>query len=739
MLEKATRICQAKFGVVFSFDGNEYHVEAQVGTPPELAEHITRTVQALPGSLLDRVKQTKRVSYSADYAAEGIPVPPVTLGGARSTVDVPMLKDGELVGAFSIYRQEVRPFTEKQIALLTNFAAQAVIAVENARLLNELRGALERQTATSEVLQVISSSPGDLKPVFAAMLEKAVRICGAKFGNIYRVEGDGLCNVAVYNTPTAFAEALTGSPYFSPGPNNPVRHMMKTKAVVHVLDVAATQAYAEREPIAVASVELGKTGTLMIVPMLKDNELVGAFTRARQEVRPFSEKQIELVSNFAAQSVIAIENARLLNELRQRTDDLTERTADLTEALEQQTATSEVLQVISSSPGDLQPVFQAMLENAVRICDAKFGNIYRWNDEALLLVATHNTPAAFAEARKRSPLLHFGPKNPVGRMIATRAVVHVSDAAASEAYAEGDPGSVAAVELGGVRTALYVPMLKEDELVGAFTLSRPEVRPFTEEQIGLVKNFAAQAVVAIENARLLKELRERTAEVEKLNQRLEQRVTDQVGEIERMSRLRRFLPPQVADLIVASGSEKQLESHRREITALFCDLRGFTGFSESADPEDVMTLLREYHEAIGESIIKYSGTLERYAGDGVMVVFNDPVPVENPALQAVLMALEMRDAIAALTETWRRWGHDIGFGIGIAHGFATLGTIGFEGRFDYAAIGTVSNVASRLCDEAKPGQILVGPRVLTKVENAVKGRAGGRVCAQGDTAAPGGL
>ena len=186
-----------------------------------------------------------------------------------------------------------------------------------------------------------------------------------------------------------------------------------------------------------------------------------------------------------------------------------------------------------------------------------------------------------------------------------------------------------------------------------------------------------------------------------------------------MGRLRRFLPPQVADLIVASGSEKQLESHRREITALFCDLRGFTGFTESADAEDVMALLRDYHAAIGEIIIKYNGTLERYAGDGVMVVFNDPVPVENPALQAVLMALEVRDAIGALTETWRRWGHDIGFGIGIAHGFATLGTIGFEGRFDYAAIGTVSNVASRLCDEAKPGQILISPRVLTKVEKAV--------------------
>jgi class 3 adenylate cyclase len=394
-------------------------------------------------------------------------------------------------------------------------------------------------------------------------------------------------------------------------------------------------------------------------------------------------------------------------------------TRELNEAREQQTATAEVLQVISSFPGDLKPVFSTMVEKAVRICEATFGNIYRWDGENLHLVAANNTPRNFVEARARIGM-HPGANDPVGRMIMTKAVVHTANLAVEREYIERrNPGIIAAVEVGGVRTLLAVPLLKDNQLIGSFHLSRQEVRPFTDKQIEIVSGFAAQAVIAIENTRLLKELRERTEEVEKLNQQLEQRVADQVGEIERMGRLRRFLPPQVADLIVASGTEKQLESHRREITALFCDLRGFTGFSESADPEDVMALLREYHAAIGDSIIKYSGTLERYAGDGVMVVFNDPVPVDNPALQGVLMALEMRGAIGALTDRWRRLGHDIGFGIGIAHGFATLGTIGFEGRFDYAAIGTVSNVASRLCDEAKPGQILISPRVLMAVEDAV--------------------
>jgi len=292
----------------------------------------------------------------------------------------------------------------------------------------------------------------------------------------------------------------------------------------------------------------------------------------------------------------------------------------------------------------------------------------------------------------------------------------------------------------GYRAVTMMPMMGGETAIGVLSVIRLAPGALSNEQLAVLRSFAAHGVIAIENTRLVNELRNRTDELEKsytlvqeqasqletqsnelldMNQQLEQCVSDQVAEIERIGRLRRFLPPQVADLIVSSGDEKLLESHRSEITALFCDLRGFTGFSEIADPEDVIALLRDYHAEIGKIIHKHGGTLGRFVGDGVMVIFNDPVPLPNPALQAVQMALEMRTAIEALVETWRRRGHELGFGIGISRGYATLGTIGFEGRFDCAAIGTVANVASRLSDEAKSNQILISARVLMAVEDAV--------------------
>ena len=417
------------------------------------------------------------------------------VAGARTVLLVPMLKEKELVGVIGIYRQEVRPFTDKQIALVQNFAAQAVIAIENTRLLNELRELLEQQTATSEVLSVISSSPGELEPVFQAMLENAVHICGANFGNIYRWSGDALHLLATHNTPPAFAEARRNTP-FRPGPDTPTGRMVATKGVTQVADLAAEPRFTEQDDRDVRfGVGVGGIRTLLSVPMLKEDELIGAITIYRQEVRPFTDKQVDLVANFAAQAVIAIENTRLLSELRRRTD-------DLTESLEQQTATSEVLKVVSSSPGNLEPVFQAMLENAVRICDAKFGMLFRYDHDVYNPVAFYRLPPALDEyLRQQRSSFQPIPGSLLDRIRQTKKLCHTADYAL-----EAAPGRAAT--LGGARSTVDVPMLKDDALIGVISVYRQEVRPFTDKQIELVQNFAAQAVIAIENTRLLNELRQ---------------------------------------------------------------------------------------------------------------------------------------------------------------------------------------------------------------------------------------
>src|SRR5262249_45057658 len=391
----------------------------------------------------------------------------------------------------------------KQIELVKNFAAQAVIAIENARLLNELRQSLEQQTATSEVLRVISSSPGDLEPVFQSMLENAVRICDAKFGFMQLHEKGTFHLGAIHTAPPVFAEAIGRRGPTTPGPLTPLTRVAATKKLVHVSDYLEEPAYKERDPSVVRMVELAGARSVVIVPMLKENELVGAIHIYRQEVRLFTEKQIELLQNFAAQAVIAIENTRLLNELRQRTD-------DLTESLEQQIATSEVLRVISSSPNELGPIFETMLANATRLCEANFGALNLYDNGAFPVAAMHNVPNAYAEYRLHHPisLSNVDPRHPVARVAATKQALQIDDMRKEALYLAKDPSFVAIVDLAGTRTLFVVPMLKENDLLGSITIFCQEVRPFTDKQIELVKNFAAQAVIAIENARLLNELRE---------------------------------------------------------------------------------------------------------------------------------------------------------------------------------------------------------------------------------------
>jgi adenylate cyclase len=398
------------------------------------------------------------------------------------------------------------------------------------------------------------------------------------------------------------------------------------------------------------AVEVSGMRSGITVPLRKDDAVLGAITVYRQEVRPFSDKQIALLKNFAAQAVIAMENARLIIETR--------------EALEQQTATTEVLQVINSSPGNLPPVFDAILKKAHTLCGAAHGNLWTYDGELFHPVATPGNPR-FAEWLRDHSSVPPGPGTVLERIVRGEAFVQSADAASDEAFCTS-AYSRKVIEVTGARTTLVVSLRKDTALLGVIFAYRQEVRPFSEKQITLLQNFADQAVIAMENARLLGELRQRTEEVAELNRGLEGRVAEQVEELGRVGRLKRFLAPQLAELIVSHGDEKILESHRREIVVVFCDLRGYTAFTETAEPEEVLDFLREYHGALGPLVSQFEGTLDQFSGDGIMVFFNDPVPCPDPAERAVKMAMAMREAAGTLIASWRRRGRLLGFGAGIA-------------------------------------------------------------------------
>jgi GAF domain-containing protein len=418
--------------------------------------------------------------------------------------------------------------------------------------------ALAQQTATADVLQVINSSPGDLSPVFDAMLQKATSLCKAAFGILFTYNGDCFQAAALRNVPPGFA-ATVGEP-FRPSPGAALDRLLGGQRFAHFSDVAMEDAYAIGRD-ARGQVELGGARSLLGVPLRREDAFLGAFIVYRQEVRSFSDKQIALLQNFAAQAVIAIENARLITETR--------------EALEQQTATAEVLQVINSSPGDLAPVFDAILTKAHKLCDSGHGSLFLRDGPHFRPAAMRGVPEPIAEHLRRGLDIDVPLSRP---LLAGERFVHIID------MAQLAHPMVSLASESGVRALLSVPLRKGDELFGMIVAARFEARPFSEKQIALLENFAAQAVIAMENARLLGELRQRTEEVAELNRGLETRVAEQVEELGRVGRLKRFLAPQLAELIVSQGDEKILESHRREIVVVFCDLRGYTGFTETAEP-----------------------------------------------------------------------------------------------------------------------------------------------------------
>src|SRR5262249_54169868 len=425
ILENATRICEAKFGNLFTYQNELFHPVAHRNTPPALLKFINHRGPFQPprGTSLDQLLKTNDFVNRADDSVDRAPSAPARLGGAKSHLAVPMFKDKSLVGAIVIYRQEVRPFTDKQIALVQNFAAQAVIAIENARLLSELRQrtadlseSLEQQTATSEVLQVINSSPGDLARVFDAMIEKARALCEAPYGNMMVREGERFRAIAAH-APAAFAEIVRRG--FYPHPDSPLGRLKSGERVIHIADLAEAARLVPDDPIPRAAIELGRVRTVLMVPLIKNDAWLGVFALWRPEVRPFADREIAVVQNFAAQAVIAIENARLLNELR--------------ESLQQQTATADVLKGISRSTFDLRTVLDPLPKSAAQLCAADRGVILMQDGDVYRVRAIYGFSREAEQYALENPL-RPSRGNMTGRVALEGKAVHIPDVLADPEY-----------------------------------------------------------------------------------------------------------------------------------------------------------------------------------------------------------------------------------------------------------------------------------------------------------------
>jgi len=498
LVESVANLCQAPTSVIWRLasDGR-YHLDATYGLSPEFEKHLQSLALRPDGrSVVGRCLQAGETIYVPDLIAnpEYANRQATELGGYRGLLCVPLMRDRTPIGVLMIAHTSRRKFSSQQIALAANFAAQAVIAIENTRLLNELRESLQQQTATADVLKVISRSPGELQPVFNAMLEHAVQLCDAGFGGLWLYDGNAFRAGALYHVPPDFTEFWKRGPH-TPSPESTMARVVRTKRTAQIADLKNEPGYAKGDPLVVAGVDVAGIRSFIVVPMLKEGELIGTIGVYQQEVRPFTEKQVALVTNFAAQAVIAIENTRLLSELR--------------ESLQQQTATADVLKVISRSTFDLQAVLQTLVESAARLCDADKTVITREKNGTFYRAEAYGFSREFMDYVRDIPIkAERGSSS--GRSLLDGRVVHIPDVKVDPEYTW-----VEAQRLGDFRSILSVPMMREGVAIGVLSLTRSDVRPFTDKQIELATTFADQAAIAIENVRLFNSVEARTRELAK--------------------------------------------------------------------------------------------------------------------------------------------------------------------------------------------------------------------------------